>query len=224
MFEFSASLMCASLDRLGEEVAALEEAGIDSFHVDVMDGHFVPNLALTADVVGAIRPLTRLPIQVHLMVENPGAYVEGMAVAGCDELVFHLESTRYPRRLLATIRDAGMRAGVAINPATPVAALESVSDADLVQVMSVEPGFAGQEWMTSSPERVRAVRSLCAPPTSIVVDGHIDIRTAPLLAAAGATTFVCGTGSVFRDGHNTAAYAQAVKTMRHCVADLEESA
>jgi ribulose-phosphate 3-epimerase len=224
MIQFSASLMCARLDRLGEEVLALADAGIDSFHIDVMDGHFVPNLALTADVVSAIRPLTDLPLEVHLMVEEPGAFVEPMAAAGCDALIFHMEATRYPRRLMGRVRSGGMRAGVALNPATPVATLESVADIDLVQVMSVEPGFAGQEWVASSPARVRAVRELCGPQTTISVDGHIDLTTAPLLAAAGADAFVCGTGSVFRDGHNLAAYAAALTTMRHCVANLEETA
>jgi ribulose-phosphate 3-epimerase len=224
MTRFSASLMCARLDRLGEEVTALVEAGIDSFHIDVMDGHFVPNLALTADVVAAIRPLTQLPLEVHLMVEEPGAYVDSMAAAGCDAFIFHMEATRYPRRLMGQVRAGGMRPGVALNPATPVAVLETVADVDLVQVMSVEPGFAGQDWIASSPARVRAIRELCGPRTSILVDGHIDPKTAPLLASAGADAFVCGTGSVFRDGHNLAAYAAALTTMRHCVANLEETA
>ncbi|MET7970490.1 ribulose-phosphate 3-epimerase [Micromonospora sp. NPDC005305] len=216
--ELSASLMCARLDRLGEEVVALDRAGVDSFHIDVMDGHFVPNLALTADIVAAVRPLSRLPFQAHLMVEDPAAYLEPLAQAGCDVFIFHAEATPYPRRLMSQIAKHGMRAGVALNPATPVAVLESVADVPFVQIMSVEPGFAGQDWITTSPDRVRAARAICGPDASILVDGHIDRTTAPLLADAGADVFVCGTSSLFRGGHDTAAYASALSAMRECLA------
>ncbi|GAA1798497.1 ribulose-phosphate 3-epimerase [Planosporangium flavigriseum] len=217
MAEFSASLMCAHLDRLGEEVVALDRAGVDSFHIDVMDGHFVPNLALTTDIVAALRPLTARPLHVHLMVEDPASYVEPMATAGCDVFIFHIEASPYPRRLAGQIAKSGMRAGVAINPATPVAAIESVADLPFVQIMSVEPGFAGQAWIENSPARVRAARDLCGPETTILVDGHIDRTTTPQLAAAGADAFVCGTSSLFNGQHDAEAYADSLAAMHACL-------
>ena len=215
----SASLMCARLDRLADEVEALQGAGTDSLHIDVMDGHFVPNLALSADIVRAIRPATTLPLHVHLMVERPSDYVETMASAGADVFLFHIEAAPYPRRLGRQVRSHGMEPGLVLNPATPVAAIESVDDRPFVQVMSVEPGFAGQEWVPGSAARVRAVRELCGPSTSIIVDGHIDHTTAPLLASAGANVFVCGTSSLFRGEHDMSNYRQSIHVMRDRIAE-----
>ena len=148
---FSASLMCAQLDRLGAEAGRLERAGVDSLHVDLMDGHFVPNLAFGPDTVAALRLATRLPIVAHAMVEEPEALVEPLSRAGAQVFIFHLEACRYPGRLIATIEKYGMTPGIALNPATPAAALESVVHVPIVLVMTVEPGFIGQDWIAGSP-------------------------------------------------------------------------
>jgi ribulose-phosphate 3-epimerase len=215
--ELSPSLACARQDRLGAEIAELVEAGADSFHLDVMDGHFVPNLAFSTDLVAALRPLSSRPFHVHLMVENPDAYVERMASAGCETLIFHIEACRYPRRLMAQIESAGMRPGISINPSTPIAFLESVRDVPLIQVMTVEPGFAGQNWTTASPSRVRAIRELCGPNVAICVDGHINRRTAPMLRQAGAAIFVCGTSALFRGGSGADVYRPALADLRNSI-------
>jgi ribulose-phosphate 3-epimerase len=213
-FDLSASMMCADMRELGAETARLERSGIDSFHFDVMDGHFVPNLALSADIVAALRPLSKLKFVVHLMVDEPSAFIVPMAKAGCDELVFHIEATRRPQRLKAEIESLGMTAGIAISPATTISALESVKDIAALTIMTVEPGFAGQAFVTNSPERVERIRALLGPGPRICADGHIDLVTAPLLAAAGTNAFVCGTKSIFRGAHEALAYAEAVSALR----------
>ena len=219
--ELSASLMCAELGRLDLEISHLERAGVDSFHFDVMDGHFAPNLALTPDIVAALRPLSQLPFCTHAMVENPEMWVEHLARAGTNVFVFHVEATRYPRRLMKRIQDNGMTPGIAINPGTPVETLQSVADITYVLVMTVEPGYAGQDWITTSPAKVRAVTQLCGAATSIAVDGHVDRITAPLLAEAGANVFVCGTGALFGGRHDVSDYKVSVDVMRGSVARVE---
>ncbi len=219
--ELSASLMCAELGSLSVEVSQLERAGVDSFHFDVMDGHFAPNLALTPDILAALRPLSNLPFCSHLMVENPELWVEPMAQAGGNVFVFHIEATRYPRRLMKQIESCGMIPGIAINPGTPVEALESVADVSFVLVMTVEAGYAGQDWITTSPAKVRAVAAVCRTATSVAVDGHVDRITAPILAAAGANVFVCGTGALFHGPHDVADYMVSLAVMRKAVADIE---
>lgn len=206
-------MMCANLSELGSELGRLEEAGVDSFHFDIMDGKFVPNLALTPAILAALRPLTSRPFVAHMMVENPHDYVLPVAQAGADSFIFHIEACRYPRRMIREIAEAGMIAGVAISPATGVAALESVADVRCVLVMSVEPGFAGADWIVGSPQRIRAVRQLCRPDAKIAVDGHIDLATAPTLRGAGADVFVCGTKSIFGSGHTVERYASALSAL-----------
>jgi ribulose-phosphate 3-epimerase len=212
--------MCAELSRMGEEVSNLDRAGVDSFHVDIMDGHFVPNLALTADVLAALRPLSVRPFCVHAMVEHPQMYVEPTARAGGNVFIFHIEAVRYPRRLMREVENAGMIPGIAINPATPVEALQSVADARYVLVLTVEPGFAGQDWIVMSPARVRAVAAACPAATSIAVDGHVDMVTAPILASAGANVFVCGTGALFHGPQQLADYAASLAAMREAIAPV----
>jgi ribulose-phosphate 3-epimerase len=210
--------MCAHLGQLAVEAGRLERAGIDSLHVDVMDGHFVPNLSFGPDTVAALRLASQLPIVVHAMVEEPASFVEPMARAGSQTFLFHIEACRYPKRLIANIEAHGMKAGIALNPATPATAIEWLVPLPLVLIMAVEPGFAGQDWIATSPAKVRRVRELCGPDTSIVVDGHVDAATIPILARAGADGFVCGTSSLFRRGHRSADYGAALASIRASLA------
>jgi ribulose-phosphate 3-epimerase len=207
-------MMCARLGELAAELKCLEDAGIDSFHFDIMDGHFVPNLALTPDIMAALRPLTARPFLAHLMVDNPRDYIKSAAAAGTDVFVFHLEATHYPGRLIAEIADAGMTPGVAINPATAVSGLEAVAGIAWILVMSVEPGFAGAEWIANSPERVRMARDLCGDDANLAVDGHINRSTARVLKEAGANVFTCGTKSVFSGTHAVEAYRSEIQGLR----------
>ena len=213
-YDLSASVMCAKLGELSAEVSHLEQAGVNSFHFDVMDGHFVPNLALSAAMIAALRPVSKLRFVAHLMVEDPAAFIGPMALAGCDDFVFHIEASRYPRRVKSEIEDSGMVPGIAINPATSISALESVTDMPSVTIMTVEPGFAGQAFIATSPERVHKIRMLFGDSAVIFADGHINPATARPLAEAGATGFVCGTKSLFRGAHEVSAYAQALEALR----------
>jgi ribulose-phosphate 3-epimerase len=192
------SILSADFARLGDLVREVEAAGADRIHVDVMDGHFVPNLSMGPVVVKGLRPLTRLPLEVHLMVENPGRFLDGFVKAGADTLIVHLEVLDDPRPILDQIRNAlGKKAGLAFNPDLPVARLEPfLKDIDLALCMTVFPGFGGQSYIPESTERVRALRRLIDrnnPACEIEVDGGIDARTIGAAARAGANVFVAGT-------------------------------
>ena len=178
-------MMCAHLDELGVELQRLERAGIDSLHFDIMDGHFVPNLALACSSLAALRPLTRRPFTAHFMVDNPEDYVNEAAAAGADTFVFHIEACRYPRRLARAIASAGMVPGVAISPSTAITTLETVADIPCVLVMNVEPGFAGADLIAISPARVRAVRATVRP-------RHRHRRRRPYRSAYGGGAPRCG--------------------------------
>jgi ribulose-phosphate 3-epimerase len=211
----SASAMCASLTALGEDIQALESAGIDSIHIDVMDGHFVPNLTFGPDVVKAVRAATALPLHVHLMVSEPGWILAPMADAGCDVCFFHLEADRYPYRLVKRIGELGMSPGVAVNPATPIEAVAGL-EVPYILVMTVEPGFAGQQWLPTGTDRVRRARSLAGPATVIGVDGNVSVANARLAAEAGASLFVCGTSVLFGADRD---YRAAVRVLRSALKD-----
>lgn len=193
----SASLMCARLAELGAEVDRLERAGVDSFHIDVMDGHFVPNLALSLSVVGAIRPLTSLPIHVHLMTELPERYVEAAAESGADVVFFHVEATSAPLRLASTIAKRGMAPGIALNPHTALPDLAELLELPHLLVMSVEPGFAGQPFVGSTPERIARLRRRIPADGVITVDGNVNEQTVPAMWIAGADNFVAGSSGLF---------------------------
>jgi ribulose-phosphate 3-epimerase len=192
----SASLMCADQAELGREVERLEAAGVDAYHVDIMDGRFVPNMALTPGTIRAVRSWTRLPIHAHLMVETPEDWLPELAAAGTDVAFIHLESTRHPVRLLAQSEALGMAPGLAINPATPIPDLPELLETPELLVMAVEPGFAGGAWLPSSVDRVRHLRA-AATTSRIHVDGHVNRATLAVMWAAGATGFVCGTSGLF---------------------------
>ncbi len=208
--EIVPSVLAADFSRLGEEVRAAEAGGAERIQVDVMDGHFVPNLSMGPGIVAAIRRVTRLPIEVHLMVERPELFLEAFAAAGADLIQAQVESTYQLFRVVQRIRELGKRAGVALNPATPVSALvEILPHVEEVNVMTVEPGFGGQAFIASSPDKIRRLREL-APDIDIEVDGGIDAATAPLAVQAGANVLVAGS-SVYGHGGGPAAGIRAIR-------------
>jgi ribulose-phosphate 3-epimerase len=211
--EIVPSILSADAGRLAEQVREAEAAGADRIQVDVMDGHFVPNLTFGPMVVEAVRKATSLPIEAHLMVERPEVFLEAFARAGATLIEVQVEATTSLYRTVQTIKELGAKAGVAINPATPVDDLrEIVPYIDLVNVMTVEPGFGGQKFIAGSPDKVKRVRALGAG-FEIEVDGGIDARTAPLVTAAGATVLVAG-NSVYA---NKAGVAAGIKAIRDAV-------
>jgi ribulose-phosphate 3-epimerase len=211
--EIAPSILAADFTRLGEEVRAVEQGGADVIHVDVMDGHFVPNISIGIPVVASLRKATRLPLDVHLMIEQPERYIEEFVRAGADRVLVHQEATVHLDRALAMIREHGAQAGAVINPATPVAMLTEVLDkVETVLVMSVNPGFGGQKFIPGSIEKIRQLNQWRARYNGgfrIGVDGGVDAENAAELAQAGANTFVAGT-SIFQ----TADAAGAVRQMR----------
>jgi ribulose-phosphate 3-epimerase len=190
------SILSSDFGRLGEEIAAVEEGGADWIHVDVMDGHFVPNLTIGPVVVEGARRATELPLDVHLMIENPDRYLEAFAEAGADFLTVHAEACPHLHRTIQHIRQLGVKAGVALNPGTAVQAVsEVVQDLDLVVVMSVNPGFGGQAFIEGSVDKVARVRKLLNEAGSraeLEVDGGVVAGNAARLANAGATVLVAG--------------------------------
>jgi len=186
------SILSADVARLGDQVREAVAAGADRIQVDVMDGHFVPNLTFGPLVVEAVRKVTDLPIEAHLMVERPELFIEAFAKSGASLIEVQVEATTSLYRTVESIKEFGARAGVAINPATPVEALREILPyISLVNVMTVEPGFGGQKFIVHSPDKIRRLRVL-APEMEIEVDGGIDAKTAPLVVKAGATVLVAG--------------------------------
>lgn len=190
------SLLAADFARLGDQVAAAERGGADLLHVDIMDGHFVPNLTMGPPVVKSIKKVARVPLDVHLMIEEPDRYIEAFVQAGASMISVHVEVLPHLHRTIHYIKSLGARAGVALNPSTPVVMLEEIAgDVDHVLVMTVNPGFGGQTFIPRSESKIRATRELLnrnRNPAPIEVDGGIDTSTAAKVVAAGAEILVAG--------------------------------
>jgi len=212
------SILAADFARLGEQVAEAEKAGADRIHVDVMDGHFVPNLSMGAPVVQSLRRITRLPLETHLMITNPDLFLEEFVTAGSDSFLVHWEGNCNLDRTVRRIKEHGKRAGVVINPATPAAVLEEIlPEVDHVLVMTVNPGFGHQHFLRSTLPKIERVRQMVERmklSCEVEVDGGVDEETAPLAAEAGADVFVAGS-SIFG---NKAGVAAAMDRLRSNIA------
>ena len=207
------SILSADFSRLGEEVKAVEAAGADWIHVDVMDGHFAPNITIGPLVVEAVKRVTELPLDVHLMIENPDQYLEAFAKAGSAYLTVHAEACCHLHRTIQAIKDLGVKAGVALNPATPLSAIEWIlEDVDLVVVMSVNPGFGGQVFIPHALKKIRDLKSMSLstnPKVLIEVDGGVNQKTIRSVSEAGADAFVAGS-AIF----GSPSYAETIRKLR----------
>ena len=209
------SILAADFARLGEQVTVAERAGADRIHVDVMDGHFVPNLSMGAVVVKSLRRVTRLPLEVHLMISNPDFFVDEFVQAGTDSFLVHWEGNNDLSRTVQRIKVLGKRVGVTINPATSAAVLEEImQDLDQILVMTVNPGFGHQHFLPATHPRIGRARTMndrIKPGCGLEVDGGVDATTAPLAVAAGADVLVAGS-AIFNDSESVTAAMQRLRT------------
>ncbi|MBY0144524.1 ribulose-phosphate 3-epimerase [Neobacillus niacini] len=208
MVKIAPSILSADFARLGEEITAVEKAGADYIHIDVMDGHFVPNITIGPLIVEAIRPVTKLPLDVHLMIENPDQYIEAFAKAGADYITVHVEACKHLHRTIHYIKSFGIKAGVVLNPATPVDSIQHVlADIDMVLLMSVNPGFGGQKFIPEVLPKIRKVKEMAdlkGKEIEIEIDGGVNSETAKLCIEAGANVLVAGSAIYNQEDYEAA--------------------
>jgi ribulose-phosphate 3-epimerase len=213
MVKIAPSILSADFAKLGKEITDVEQGGADLIHIDVMDGHFVPNITIGPLIVDAIRPITELPLDVHLMIENPDQYLDAFAKAGADYITVHVEACRHLHRTIHHIKELGVKAGVVLNPATPVESILSIiNDVDMVLLMTVNPGFGGQKFIHSVLPKIRQVRDLAQSRNldlEIEVDGGVNEETAKLCIEAGANVLVAGSAV-----YNKKDRAQAIAALK----------
>ncbi|MEH7353066.1 ribulose-phosphate 3-epimerase [Neobacillus drentensis] len=213
MVKIAPSILSADFSKLGEEILAVEKGGADYIHIDVMDGHFVPNITIGPLIVEAIRPITKLPLDVHLMIENPDQYIEAFAKAGADYITVHVEACRHLHRTIQNIKSFGIKAGVVLNPATPVESIQHViGDIDMVLLMSVNPGFGGQKFIPEVLPKIRKVKEMAEQKgvnLEIEIDGGVNPETAKQCMEAGANVLVAGSAI-----YNQPDYAKAISLIR----------
>jgi ribulose-phosphate 3-epimerase len=218
MIKLAPSILSADFARLGEQIDEVARAGADYIHVDVMDGHFVPNITIGAPVVAAIRPVTSLPLDVHLMIEHPERYISDFVNAGADIITVHVEASPHLQGTIQAIKELGARAGVSLNPPTPLGAIEEfLPHVDLVLIMSVNPGFGGQSFIPETLPRIASMRKILddrALSAELEVDGGITADNAPDIVKAGATVLVAG-NSIFRAGDGI---SEAIQRLREATA------
>jgi ribulose-phosphate 3-epimerase len=213
MVKIAPSILSADFARLGEEIVAVEKAGADYIHIDVMDGHFVPNITIGPLIVEAIRPITKLPLDVHLMIENPDQFIENFAKAGADYITVHVEACRHLHRTIHHIKSFGIKAGVVLNPATPVESIQHIlADIDMVLLMSVNPGFGGQKFIPEVLPKIRKVKEMAdsiGKELEIEIDGGVNPETAKQCMEAGANVLVAGSAI-----YNQEDYSAAISLIR----------
>jgi len=218
MIKLAPSILSADFARLGEQIDEVARAGADYIHVDVMDGHFVPNITIGAPVVASIRPITSLPLDVHLMIEHPERYISEFAHAGADIITVHVEASPHLHKTIRLIKELGARAGVSLNPATPLGAVEEfLPHVDLVLIMSVNPGFGGQSFIPETLPRIASMRKMLDDrglSAELEVDGGITADNAPEIVKAGATVLVAG-NSVFKAKEGI---SRAIRRLREATA------
>ena len=203
--EVNPSILSADFARLADELAVVEKAGVKMVHLDVMDGHFVPNITIGPPVVAKLREHSNLFFDAHLMITDPRKYAPAFIKAGANNITFHIEVEKKPAELIKMLHDMGVTAGICLNPETPVKAIEKIAPlCDMILVMTVHPGFGGQKFMASAAKKIRTVRKIVGPNIRVEVDGGIDVKTAPIVVGYGADTLVAG-NAIFGEKNRIAA-------------------